>query len=457
MRPLLVLPLLAACAEAPKGVDSGAGLDPAAWLPGGETTNRLLLGGNAFLMPSANLQPADEQDFYSGNSFFNQAWVEAPASTAARDGLGPLFNARSCSGCHLRDGKGRPPESGQSPLGGLLIRLSIDEVDGGTPDPSWGGQLQDQANDGLQPEAAVVIHEAPTDLRTADGATITLWAPTYAITPITGAPDPALRTSPRVGPHMIGLGLLEAIPAADIFALADPEDSDGDGISGRPQLRVNAAGDELLGRFGWKGDAPGIPEQVAGAFAGDLGLTSRLHPADDCTAAQPDCQEADSGGDPEVEDHILDLVILYSRAVAPPVRRAADAPEVRAGQALFDELGCAACHTPAHTTGPAALAGHEGQRIFPYTDLLLHDMGPGLADDRPLGQASGQEWRTPPLWGLGLIDEVSDHTRFLHDGRARNLTEAIVWHGGEAEESRDAFLGLSAAERAALLTFVEDL
>jgi CxxC motif-containing protein (DUF1111 family) len=256
---------------------------------------------------------------------------------------------------------------------------------------------------------------------------------------------------------MIGLGLLEAIPAADILALADPEDSDGDGISGRPQLRVNAAGDELLGRFGWKGDAPGIPEQVAGAFAGDLGLTSRLHPADDCTAAQPDCQEADSGGDPEVEDHILDLVILYSRAVAPPVRRAADAPEVRAGQALFDELGCAACHTPAHTTGPAALAGHEGQRIFPYTDLLLHDMGPGLADDRPLGQASGQEWRTPPLWGLGLIDEVSDHTRFLHDGRARNLTEAIVWHGGEAEESRDAFLGLSAAERAALLTFVEDL
>jgi CxxC motif-containing protein (DUF1111 family) len=454
---LLLLPLLAGCAAAPKAEDSGAGLDPAEWLPGGETTNRLLLGGNAFLMPAATLDPADEMDFYSGNSFFNQAWVEAPASTAARDGLGPLFHARSCSGCHLRDGKGRPPADGQSPLGGLLLRLSVDAVDGSSPDPTWGGQLQDQANDGLLPEATVQITEQPTILRAADGAEVMLWAPSYTLTPVSGAPDPALRVSPRVGPHMVGLGLLEAIPEADILAREDPEDTDGDGISGRAQRRVNAEGVEALGRFGWKGDAPGIAEQVAGAFAGDLGLTSRLHPRDDCTAAQPDCQEAASGGDPEVEDQILDLVILYSRAVAPPVRRAADAPQIRAGQALFHELGCAGCHTPAHTTGPAALAGLGGQRIFPYTDLLLHDMGPGLADDRPLGRASGQEWRTPPLWGLGLIDEVSDHTRFLHDGRARSLTEAIVWHGGEAEAARDAFLVLDADERAAVIAFVEDL
>jgi CxxC motif-containing protein (DUF1111 family) len=303
----------------------------------------------------------------------------------------------------------------------------------------------------------VAITAAPLPLQTADGVEITLWAPTYTLTPRSGAPAPGLRLSPRVAPHMIGLGLLEAVPEADILADEDPDDADGDGISGRAQRRVNAAGAEALGRFGWKGDAPGIAEQVAAAFAGDLGLTSRLHPTDDCTAAQPACQEALSGGDPEVEDHILDLVTLYSRAVAPPARRAADAPAVLAGEALFHALGCAACHRPEHRTGPAALDGLDGQRIFPYTDLLLHDMGPGLADDRPLGRASGREWRTPPLWGLGLIDEVSDHTRFLHDGRARSLTEAIAWHGGEAAPSRDAFLALGADERAAVLAFVEDL
>jgi CxxC motif-containing protein (DUF1111 family) len=251
---------------------------------------------------------------------------------------------------------------------------------------------------------------------------------------------------------MPGLGLLEAVPDSVLVGQADPDDADGDGISGRVQW----IGDRT-GRFGWKGDAVDIPDQVAHAFAGDLGLTTDLILLDDCTSQQVACTASVGGGDPEVRTNIFDLVTLYSRTIAPPARRKADDPVVLDGKELFHESGCAACHTPSHTTGPSPVDGLSDQRIWPYTDLLLHDMGEGLADGRPVGEASGQEWRTPPLWGVGLVADVSGHTRFLHDGRARSLTEAIVWHGGEADSAVAAFRALSAEERAALLTFVEDL
>ncbi len=443
LRLALLLPL-AAC---------GNRVEEGEWFPGGDTTNTVLLGSNAFLLPAQNLSPEHEQDFYSGNSFFNQAWVEAPASTEARDGLGPLFNARSCSGCHFRDGKGAPPENGEAPFVGLLLRLSIPGDDGPVPDPVYGGQLQDQANPGVPVEAVPAITWTETSGRYEDGGQYTLLEPTYTLSEPAHGPLPAdLMVSPRVAPHMVGLGLLEAIPESRLRELADPGDDDDDGISGRVQ-RLDGG---VVGRFGWKGDAPTVEAQVAGAFAGDMGLTSRLAD-DDCTEAQVACLEEPEGGDPEVEDHILDLVVLYSRTIAVPVRREADHEEVLRGKKVFHDLGCASCHTPSHTTGTAALPELEGQLIWPYTDLLLHDMGPDLADDRPLAEANGREWKTPPLWSLGLIQDVSGHTRYLHDGRARSLEEAILWHGGEGEAARDGFVALDVEERAVLIRFLEDL
>jgi len=441
----ILLALITGCAS--EGVEEGE------WLPGGETTNTLLLGGNAFLMPSQNLEPEDEQDFYSGNSFFNLSWVEAPASTDARDGLGPLFNARSCSGCHFRDGRGAPPDDGAAPLAGLLIRLSVDGPDGPEPDPIYGGQLQDLANPGVPVEAIPSITWTAIDERYPDGTPYRLTAPSYHLEQPGYGPLPAgLMISPRVAPQMIGLGLLEAIPEDRIAELSDPGDADDDGISGRIQRSGG-----VVGRFGWKGEAADVPHQVAGAFAGDMGLTSALVPADDCTDAQTACRDEPDGGVPEIDGDVFELVALYSRAVAPPVRRAADSEVVLLGKALFKDAGCALCHVPSHTTGASPLSALEDQLIWPYTDLLLHDMGEGLADGRPVGEASGREWKTPPLWGLGLIEDVSGHTRFLHDGRARSLEEAVLWHGGEARDSRDAFANLHADERRALLSFLEDL
>lgn len=439
---LTLLPLLS-CAESP--------LEEGEWLPGGETTNTLLLGSNSFLRPASNLSAEHEQAFYSGNSFFNQGWVQAPASTENRDGLGPLFNSRSCSGCHFRDGKGFVPPEGASPLVGILLRLSLP---GGLPDPVYGGQLQDQALPDLAPEALPWISWEQLSVTLVDGSEHTLLDPTYHLDAPGYGPFPEdLMVSPRLAPHMVGLGLLEAIPVSRLQELADPDDSDGDGISGRVHLLESGE----VGRFGWKSEQPSVRAQVAAAFAGDMGLTTTLHPMDDCTERQPECTGVQDGGAPEVTDTIFERTVLYSQAIAPPIRREADDPEVLKGRQLFRDLHCSSCHVPAHTTGAFALEALEGQRIWPYTDLLLHDMGPGLSDGRPVDGAQASEWRTPPLWGIGLQEEVSGEARFLHDGRARDINEAILWHDGEAAGPRQGFEALSSEERAALIRFVEDL
>lgn len=430
-------------------------VEPSEWLPGGDHTNTFLLGANAFLRPADALTPEHDAEFYGGNSFFNDNWVQAPSSTANRDGLGPLFNARGCSGCHFRDGRAAPPEPGDDTFIGLLFRISQPS---GEPDPVYGGQFQDVALPGIQAEVtpALSIDEETVELR--DG-TASLAHPSYTFTPHYGALDPSLQISPRIAPHMIGLGLLEAIPSSRLQALADPEDEDRDGISGRLQWRVDAdTGDTLIGRFGWKGDAPTIRHQTAGAFNGDLGITSELFPNDDCSSSQSDCLTQPHGGEPELESHLLDRVTLYSRAVAVPVRRDWEDEDVLRGKFLFTKLGCVGCHTPKHTTGAfAPVPEFADQEIWPYTDLLLHDMGPDLADDRPLGEADGQEWKTPPLWGLGLVETVNGHTRFLHDGRARSFEEAVLWHGGEAQESRDSYADLRSEDREAVVRFLESL
>jgi CxxC motif-containing protein (DUF1111 family) len=244
-----------------------------------------------------------------------------------------------------------------------------------------------------------------------------------------------------------------------LLARADPDDTDENGISGRPNRVWDvASGSVMLGRFGWKANQPRLEQQNSGAFLGDIGITSPLFPRENCTSAQPDCSDAPSGGAPELDADHVTQVDYYSKYLAVPARRDYTDPEVRRGEALFGELGCANCHTTTFKTGIVVDDPElSSQTIHPYTDLLLHDMGEALADGRPDFEADGNEWRTPPLWGIGLFEDVNDHTRYLHDGRARNLEEAVLWHGGEAEATTHAFKALSQTERDALLRFLGSL
>lgn len=445
------------------GCSEGHGLVPLPGeeLPGGDATvvddSRF-----AFSNRARNLDDAVAGDFFVGNSFFKQNWVQAPASTEARDGLGPTFNARSCSTCHEFDGRGEPPAPG-SPMMSMLLRLSVPGVaDDGGPlaEPVYGGQLQPFGIDDVPAEATPSVDYVEVPGRYADGTAYSLRKPTYTIAaPAYGPLADDVLVSPRVAPHMIGLGLLEAIDADDILAHADPDDADGDGISGRPNHPFDpVAGAPALGRFGWKANQPGLVQQVTGALLGDMGITSALHPTDDCPPSQTACAEASSGGMPEAAENIVAAIVFYSSVLAPPGRPDAGDGEVLAGRELFGELGCAACHVPSWTTGADAIdPALAHQTIWPYTDLLLHDLGEELADGRPDYEASASEWRTPPLWGLGLVPTVSGHDTLLHDGRARGFAEAILWHGGEAEDAREGFRNLPEDERDRLLAFLESL
>jgi CxxC motif-containing protein (DUF1111 family) len=461
---------VAAVLAAPEGFAAAQAFEG---LPGGAATVPARADVEAFSQPSANIDAERKMDFTLGNAIFSKLWVAAPASTRASDGLGPLYNARACGDCHPKDGRGHAPEGPEDSRVSMVARLSVP----GGPDPEgiaeWlatsphpvlGGQLQDFAAPGMTSEGRLEISYVEQPVTLADGLVVMLRKPTHAIS---GAEAGEVMLSPRVAPQMIGLGLLEAIPAGDILALADPEDADGDGISGRAQVVPSLEhGVPMLGRFGWKAGMPTLREQVADAFAVDLGLSTPLRPAHwgDCTEAQTDCRAAPHGAEPglrdgvEVDGATLDLVVHYSRNLAVPARRGVDDPQVLRGKAVFHALNCQGCHVPAHVTH--RLEGQPEQSfqlIWPYTDLLLHDMGPGLADDRPEGRASGREWRTPPLWGIGLTAAVSGHTQFLHDGRARTLLEALLWHGGEAQAARDGVVALPAADRDALIAFLESL
>ncbi len=418
---------------------------------------------DAFSRPAPGLDDDQELLFFVGDSFFEQNWVTAPASAAARDGLGPFFNSRSCAGCHLKDGRGRPPTTADQHNTGLLLRLSRPARDlygRSLPDPKYGHQLQDRAVAGVRSEAQTQIRYREIEGTFADGTGYTLLQPQYALAaPAYGAPHDELLVSPRVANQMIGLGLLEAVPEADLLARADPNDADGDGVSGRPNYVWDAFnGRRALGRFGWKANQPHLLQQVAAAFAADMGITSALFPAEECTDAQAECRAQPTGGAPEIASDDLHKVVLYASALAVPARRDWDDPQVLAGKRLFRTLGCATCHVPVQQTGiHPTIPALSHQRIRPYTDLLLHDMGEGLADGRPDFEANGREWRTPPLWGIGLFETVNGHTRYLHDGRARNLMEAVLWHGGEAQRAKERVLRLTAVERRALLAFLESL
>ena len=426
---------------------------------GGDTT-AFSDGGNAFELSARNLDNQLRRTFEVGDSFFNQNWVAAPASTEARDGLGPTHNALSCSSCHSHDGRGKPPDDPADPERGLLLRLSIPGPSGPVDEPNYGGQLQDRSVLGIPVEGRIVIDYQEVPGTYPDGTRYSLRQPVYTIDETVFGPlHPEVQISPRVAPATIGMGLLEAIPRERIESLADPDDADGDGISGRPNFVWDVRDDKLsLGRFGWKANQPTVEQQTAGAFLGDIGITSSLFPDENCPSVQADCRQAPTGGTPEIPDSRLEKVTIYVQTLAVPAMRNTEDQVVQQGARLFVQSQCSACHTPRHETGDThPLEPLRGQVIFPYTDLLLHDMGEGLADHRPDGLASGNEWRTPPLWGIGLVETVSGHTMFLHDGRARSLEEAILWHGGEAEESRQRFMGLTLEQRQALIKFLESL
>lgn len=440
----------------------------------GATTSTHAVSTNAFSFFSQNLSFEDQQRFVIGNGFFRKTWVSSPASTEASDGLGPLFNARSCQGCHIKDGRGHAPASVGGETLSMIVRLAIPDPADPTraiPDPTYGSQLQDSSVAGIAPEARIRIIYDDLPVALNGGESVTLRRPTLALDdPAFGALDPRLMTSARIAPPMIGLGLLEAIHPDDILARADPDDADGDGISGRVAWLdgpdgAQLAGEPVIGRFGWKAAQPSVREQSGHAFAADMGLSNPVvaDAAGDCTATQSACLALPNGvqerlGPEEAPEEVLAAVTFYASNLAVPARRDVDDPAVLSGKEVFYSSGCTACHTPKYVTSrEAELPALRFQLIWPYTDLLLHDMGEGLADHGPEGAASGSEWRTPPLWGIGLSTTVHPEAGFLHDGRARTLLEAVLWHGGEAEAARDAVVALTPERRAALVAFLESL
>jgi len=412
-------------------------------------------GPNAFSLATPGLSREERRAFSVGNSFFRDNWVVAPASADGRDGLGPLFNANSCSACHQEDGRGRPPRSGDDVGAGMVVFISP-QNDDGAPHPIYGHQVQDQANAGVQPEARILVGAQLMPGAYADGAPFELRRWTLEFVDPGYGPLGPVRTSMRIGPQLIGVGLLEALDDATIVALEDPEDRNADGISGRAARRARSAqGGPSIGRFGWKASQSTIEEQVIAALHEDMGITSARRSEESLTDFQRISVTAPSGGSPEIDQHKIDRIAHYCRVLAVPRQRGADSPLVQRGRRLFAELNCVACHVPELRTGDASpIASHRDVTIRPYTDLLLHDMGDGLADHRRDGVATGLEWRTPPLWGIGLLETVNGHAHYLHDGRSRSLEEAILWHGGEAQRSRDGFWSMAADDRAALIAFL---
>ena len=426
-------------------------------------------GSKAFDQAAPNLSLDHRAEFERGDAVFNRQWIEVdPTLDIDNDGLGPLFSSTSCVGCHHRNGKGEPPESSDEHLNDFIVKLSIAGTDangGPLGDPIYGGQLSDQGITNMVSEGNLIITYEEITGQFEDGKSYTLVKPNYDLNLENyGEATANILISPRSTPAVYGVGLLELIPEKDLLANEDPDDLDGDGISGRANRVFNPESLQTeVGRFGWKAGRPTVRTQTAGAFFGDIGITSSIFPDEDLSDAQTEALPANSSGDNlttghELEEDDLKLVVQYMKSLAVPARRDHDDETVLQGKALFIEAKCSSCHTLKFVTGTSTeLPELNDQVIRPYTDLLLHDMGEELSDNRPEFLASGSEWRTAPLWGIGLVKTVNGHTRFLHDGRARNLSEAIIWHSGEGEASKQSYLSMSIEERDQLINFLESL
>lgn len=438
----------------------------------------------SFMLPAANLPEDLKPDFHAGKALAHQPWIKAPTTTDARDGLGPIYNARTCLACHANGGRGSIPDSPEEMLITGVLRLSIpgaDTVHGVIPEPVYGGQFQSQSvslshqlrhvagidsvntKGEVKPEGYVHVNWTYDNFVYPDGEKLSLRRPDVEIRQLGyGEMHADTLISLRNAPPIHGMGLLQEIPQAAINELADPDDKDGNGISGRVnQVWDFSAQRSAPGRFGLKANTANIRDQVAAAFRNDVGIVSSVFPDQPCSDAQETCLNAAHGSDNdglEINDSLLKLVVDFNRSLAVPQRRKPDHPMVLKGREQFYRAGCANCHNPSFTTAETSQFPHlSGQTIWPYSDLLLHDMGPDLADGRADYSASGSEWRTAPLWGVGLSNAVNGSRQFLHDGRARSVEEAIVWHGGEAQRSRDFFVALEKSDRRALIAFVRSL
>jgi len=409
----------------------------------------------AFQNAFPSLSAYDEHIHEMGDLVFSQTFVTAPAPI--HSGLGPLYNNTSCESCHHNDGIGLPTAG--DARSSLLMRISIpgsDEHGGAVAAPGYGLQVQDKAAYGKQPEAKVNIAYTYQTFYFDDGESYELRTPTYTLTNLYTPISGAYLLSPRLAPPMIGLGLLEAVPEADIVANADPNDANGDGIKGVANYVWDVTTQsKKLGRFGWKANTASIVTQVATAFNQDMGITSRILPIEN---SYGQTQYDGLHDDPELPDTTLNNVKFYAQTLCVPARRNVTDATVKRGEQLFILAKCANCHKQTLRTGVnVAFPAVSNQVIHPYSDLLVHNMGPGLADNRPDFLADGQSWRTAPLWGLGLYTTVNNPGYYLHDGRARTMVEAIMWHGGEAAQSKAYYSHLSKSDRDAVLKFLQSL
>jgi CxxC motif-containing protein (DUF1111 family) len=415
----------------------------------------------AYSQPMPALDEAVRQKFFKGRNLVHQSWVIPPSENREIAGLGPLYNRISCIACHAGNGRGFAPATPQEPMRTMLVRLSIPGADthgGPNPHPAYGGQLNENGVPGVPGEGRAEVRYTEQVLKLNGGERVALRKPRLAFVDLAyGKFPPDMLTSPRIAPPIFGLGLLQAVPEADIIVLADAAKPNG--IKGKVNRVWDAAQQKtVLGRFGWKANMPNLRQQIAGAFVGDMGITSPLFPDENCTAAQPACQLSPSAGKSELSAEQLDAVEFYHFALAAPRQRNVDDAEVQRGAVLFKQAQCAACHVPELKTSEfVPLPALSHQTIHPYTDLLLHDMGKKLADNRPDYLAAGREWRTPPLWGIGLAQKIEPRAGFLHDGRARTLLEAVLWHGGEGAVAAQTVKKMSAPDRHALLKFLESL
>lgn len=452
---------------------------PAAARSGGDMTHTDW-GRNAYLVPTALRDSKESDAFALGKRMFQNRWGFFWFEQAEW-GRGPTSNAQACTGCHAGNGRGVAPGTEVANLDGpdgpimdshiavrfepapnLVIRLSVagDGPYGGpNPHPHYGDQLQNFGVKGVVPaEAQFDVRWDESEYVFPDGEAVSLRKPNITLRELAYGPlGPDVMISARMPPAMVGLGLLEAIPIATLQALATADKPHG--VRGRlNQVWDPETQTTVPGRFGLKANHPTLREQVAAAFINDLGLSTPVYPAQNCPEVQANCAVQMVAGRPEITALRLSSTVTYLRSLAVPARRNVDDPEVKHGEALFSQAGCGACHVSELRTGEFPefpQAAH--QTIRPHTDLLLHDMGEALADQRPDYLASGREWRTPALWGMGLSETVNGANTYLHDGRARSTTEAILWHGGEAGAARQAFVHMNKTERAALTAFLRSL